>query len=403
MCVCATTTTTMMMMIISRMTGLCSLVLWCCGSYADDQDPTIRPSSNYYGDGIYGSFARTVDQVYQRSVNYMFYNDEPLPPFGAQNISCYPWEPEGEACQKKYAHMKGVVAWDEYGHGFWLIHSFPLFPCGPGAAGSLAPGSSLYKHFSAYCNLQKSEYWGPNDAQTIHAQNALCVSFNGWDAFNRISCLLGVDRPVVYDSRMTASSKSKLPLMYSVSQMDYTVSLPESCNVTYDSHGREPLSSVDETLVSAGGQHLIGFSTSLYFKADLYADLIAPALAADIYSETWWEVSPTSPTDTLPNQCEPPYRVFNVSHMSFGSGQYQSWNNHLNFPCSKCGPCFSSSEVCGSGDHSKWALSDAIYCGADKNRSPSQETRGGGALCLPLGADNGLITSLTSAQSPYSC
>src|ERR1035437_9441434 len=61
-----------------------------------------------------GAIYETLQQLLQPNVGYILYNDE---------------RPDGIPDKGEMGHTKGVLCWDATSNtGFWLIHSWPLFP-----------------------------------------------------------------------------------------------------------------------------------------------------------------------------------------------------------------------------------------------------------------------------------
>lgn len=82
-------------------------------AYADADNPT--PGRSIYSlDSTSGAIHSTLAQLQEEGASYILYNDE---------------RPDGKPDNGELGHTKGVLCWDSQSNtGFWLLHSWPLFP-----------------------------------------------------------------------------------------------------------------------------------------------------------------------------------------------------------------------------------------------------------------------------------
>ena len=298
-------------------------------AYADTSSSALKNSTNTFASSSSTTaLSATLSQLYQglKTVSYVFYSDQP--PTKKREI-------EGDK-----AHSKGVLAVDDNGSGFWLIHSTPLFPKGPSSS---------------------SKFAYMEDSQVNNGQNFLCVTFNGWSAFQNIGAQLLTVRPDIYDSKLTSKATKSAANLKSLVDGQYV---------------KTGLTSI-KTITSAGGTQFRSFAKSGYYPrgTDLWDEFVAPNLRNSLLVQTWRNGA----GGPMPNNCTAKYKVNNVENMNLLKVEWKA-----------------------TTDHSKWAVSSSStwYCGGDVNRMDSQGDRGGGALCFQ---NSKLSSSVRSALSSTKC
>nr|CDS28489.1 deoxyribonuclease ii [Hymenolepis microstoma] len=221
-----------------------------------------------------------------------------------------------------YGHMKGLFAFLENSRGFWLIHSVPKL--------------SMESNMFVYPNSSKE-----------YAQHFLCVTLN-YSCLETIADHLAISRPLILSFRLPESIEKSIPKLKKIfnheAERNASLFLSSFLNATKDD------------------VFLRVFSKSRKFNQDLYSDLVAPALKAPLYVETWRHSA-----SNLPSNCTTEYWVKNIEKLE--------WPKSMNVK-------FKSTQ-----DHSKWTTStneegEKWTCFGDINRSVSQFARGGGTLCV---------------------
>ena len=300
-------------------------------SYTDSfvTSQTVSTSKKSFTTGSTSCLNYTLSQLWSTSKkSYMFYNDQPP---GSAKRSVYD-EVEEELLKSfdvresvDYAHAKGIVAVDEDGYGFWLIHSTPLFPLAP---------------------IQTNSFKYMDDSQVTKGQNYLCVSFKTWGTFDSIGGQLQVMKPDVYAQVMTSKAQTNAPSLYQ-----------SAVNNVYYKNA----TAKKATLTSTSGTKFASFSKSGYYGSgwDLYSEYVSPQLKQSLAVETWRQGVGTP----LSSNCSVTggRTVVNVNQLTMNGN---SWKY--------------------TSDHSKWAIStgSSWFCGCDINRMASQGKRGGGCLCF---------------------
>lgn len=289
----------------------------------------------------------TLSQLYGTNgrVTYSMFNDQP--PGGKE-------EHEGVEMWKM-GHTKGILASNETGHGFWMVHSMPRFPERPEEG----------KEFS-YMKYEETEF----------AHNFMCVSIKGWEQFDRIGeSILQFNRPYYYAKEgFTEEVKEKAPEWYA--------------SVIEGKHVVGPKSSVLSDIEERGVIKAFA-KTGFYGKGwDIYSNLLAPTFDSNlIYVQTWR----TEKGEPLRSTCTGPLgdpgqkgSVYNAKEISFGQwgsgyAPFTKWNYEE--------------------DHSKWAIATGSawidyqskpfswFCGCDIDRMAWQGNRGGGCLCVKMPMD----------------
>lgn len=299
-------------------------------AYGDSSASTLKTSSNTFSTRSASALNATLSQLFPSpaSTTYFFYNDQP--PTTTREIM-------GDD-----AHAKGVLAVDDKGTGFWLVHSTPLFPKGPS---------------------KTSKFAYMEDSQVENGQSFLCVSFSTWNAFQNIGAHLLTLRPDIYDSKITTKAKTSAPNLNTLFTGGYTKVSAIS----------------DKTLNTAGGAKFKAIAKSGYFPRgyDLWDEVVAPKLRVNLFVQTWRNGA----GDPLVNNCTASYKVNNVEKMNLLG---VSWK--------------------AGSDHSKWAVSASTssnwVCIGDVNRMASQGVRGGGTLCIQ---NTNLAKSIRSAVTVTKC
>lgn len=92
-------------------------------------------------------------------------------------VLAYNDEPPGAKTDGLNGHTKGMVVANEE-HGFWLIHSVPMFP-----------------------NLDGDEGYAYPETGHLYGQSALCISVNGTQV-NKIGKQLLYNEPHVYEFKV---------------------------------------------------------------------------------------------------------------------------------------------------------------------------------------------------------
>ena len=254
----------------------------------------------------------TVNQFYGdigSSYAYAMYNDEP------------PNAPEND----DRAHSKGAILFNGE-QGFWLVHSIPKWP------GALSQG---YQEPS-----QKT--WS-----ITYAQSLMCTSFH-IDRLDDIAEIQMVQWPTVYSANISSDLAAEHP--------QFALWISGEKTIWHKNKTKTKTT----PLVSYNGRHMTHFAKSEYCECDLWGDVVAPGLPANMRTETWQN----GDGGKLPDYCSPTYNysATNITNIAMRDGV--SWKE--------------------TQDHSKWGVSDSegrTVCIGDINRQESQADRGGGALC----------------------
>jgi deoxyribonuclease-2 len=270
--------------------------------YADTTQIQLSQSAHDLNDTIAGALANTLTNLWTapETAGYAIFNDEPFN------------EPVSFTC----GHTKGIWAWDtDSKTGFILTHSIPIFPAGP-------------SQVSAYQALS-SNAW-------TYAQNMACFSFD-IDTLSKMASNAKLTNANLYDVRVPPDTPTEIAEFANGSKMENPI-----CSQL--------------TIQTLGGQGLSYFAKSGEWDGELYAECLAPGLAADVLVESWIRGSAEGPS------CNGTQSVYDIQELNFGSGfEYKE-----------------------SSDHSKWAVTGdgSVFCSADINRMTTQYARGGGAICM---------------------
>lgn len=270
--------------------------------YADTNQITLSQSAHDLNDTTVGALAHTMRQLWSASetTGYAIFNDEPVN------------EPVSFTC----GHTKGIWAWDTSAKtGIILTHSIPIFPAGPSQV-------STYQALS-------SNAW-------TYAQNLACFSFD-IDTLSTMAIAAKLTSANLYDVRVPSDTPTELSEFANGSQ-----TAERTCSQLQT-----------QTL---GGEPIRYFAKSGVWDGELYAECLAPGLAADVLVESWIRGSAEGPS------CNGTQSVYDIQELNFGSGfEYKE-----------------------SSDHSKWAVTadGSVFCSADINRMTTQYVRGGGAICM---------------------
>lgn len=289
-------------------------------AYTDSNNSTndLKLSMGRFETGYASGLNYTLTQIYGQpanSLSFVLFNDDPPKPDAKRSVE------EAEATQK--AHAKGVVAVDNQGNGFWLLHSVPKFPMSP---------------------LDTTTFEYMDDSQVKYAQSLLCVSFSGWSTFNNIGYQLQVYKPQFYPSSLSTTMQANAPNLYDAAE--------------FGKYENSAMTSVKE-LKTKRGMNIKSFAKTGYYGDgwDMYDELLAPTLADSMYVETWRQGS----GGPLPSNCTTQYEVMNIDYMDLDG---VAWKY--------------------TADHSKWGITESktwvCICGI--NRMASQGKRGGGGLCF---------------------
>jgi deoxyribonuclease-2 len=270
---------------------------------------------------------KTLTQVYKKSAasGYIMYNDEP---------------PAGKM-DGRYGHTKGVLAYDtRTDTSFWLLHSTPKFPTVDGPAFP--------------------------DSGVGNGQSFLCIALKDLATAEKIAAIMRVQQqPQVYASVFPKSLHKDSPLR----------SLEDDVDLSAKDQPDTFLFS------SSGGQSFRLFAKNRRWGGDLWRELVAEKLGADLEVETWRrleldrDASSSKESDTGKEDVED-VRYINLEHL----GVPFEWHY--------------------TKDHSKLGTSkeyDWVIV-ADINRDRSQASRGGGAVAFQ---NQSLWDSLTRAEVIY--
>ena len=236
-------------------------------------------------------------------------------------------EPPGGSASSSYAHSKGVMLLSDAASsdaaGFHLVHSKPNWPL-PKSDGLTVPPDFDY------------------------GQSFLCVAVDSAN-FETIAAAQSVNYPYVYDFNVPSPS-----------------ALPNLAGLTAKTKSGEDTAA--SVVTSTGGAKVTVFAKSKAWGKDLYQDLVAPTLADSIYVETWRDGS----GGKLPSFCKG-----NDPDVPDHSSEYDVlFVNNVTMP--------DGATWLGTKDHSKWAVAneEGAACFGDINNMCSQESRGGGTVCV---------------------
>lgn len=287
--------------------------------YASAKEDLYQPTTSL-NDTTRGALATTLQQLWAEGTSYVLFNDEP---------------PQSSTYNFTVGHTKGILATDET-TGFYIIHSLPKFPTGPG---------------------QASSYRGLSSNTWTYAQNLYCASFP-LQALDNAAYAFQLNLPLIYDSFLTTA---------------VALAAPNISALAKGKSSSAPICAYHSFTTLGGAPHIL-FAKSSQWNKDLWSSCVAPVLKEDLVVESWIRGSAIGPS------CTSSYTVLDAQDISFNT--VFTWNeyndNHTRVYGST--PFHYSSEM----DHSKWASSSdgSITCHGDINRMTTQFTRGGGALCF---------------------
>lgn len=231
---------------------------------------------------------------------YVFYNDE---------------KPDGSK-STTYAHAKGIIGFDGT-QGFWLIHSMPKWP-----------------------EIPTKKYKGLPDKR--YGQSFMCLTLD-LKNIEKVAEGMIINHPWIYASNLPSSLEKKMPNFAGLIDGD---KVKDPTQKSFD-------------LKTVGGHPFTQFAKNKQGLFDLYEDVVAPGINADMATETWQNGGHLSG-----NFCKPKYK-YQVQNINTVSVNGVEWGTHQ--------------------DHSKWGISTSKgskwVCVGDINRQTSQAKRGGGTVC----------------------
>ncbi|KAL3311318.1 hypothetical protein Ciccas_010104 [Cichlidogyrus casuarinus] len=246
--------------------------------------------------------------------------------FGMYNDQTQP-EPVqlGTSYSYWWGHMKGLIAFDQQGYGFWLIHSVP----------KMSASNTTYEY--------------PKTGQK-YAQNMMCISLRKDDSLSSIIESMIISRPLFQAYYIADEVRQDYPNLLQLFQNERIASK----NVTF----------VKDFKTSANSIEVRYFSKAIKFNNDLYSELVAPNIMTSMQMEGWRHGK-----GRLESECTEKFHVENIKQVS--------WSQ------------FGMPDVTFEtlSDHAKWAVSvpDAKSkwtCLGDINRMSTQFRRGGGTMCF---------------------
>lgn len=255
-----------------------------------------------------GALTHTTQQLWRNDVDgYAIFNDE---------------VPGESSYSFTYGHTKGYFAFDTNENGFWLSHSFPLFPVGP---------------------ENSSKYLGLGGNAWTYAQSVICISVNAI-ALDSLAYKFLLNRPQVYDSKLNSGVAQNYDNITKLIGGGYS-------SAAICAYGDFPIEG------ASSGRTFRLFAKSTQWKNDLYSQCVAPAFNNTLWVETWIRGSAEGPACP-----EGGPQTLDVQSVNLGSGA--SWSE--------------------TQDHSKWAigLQNNVVCIGDINRMTTQFARGGGTTCV---------------------
>ena len=286
---------------------------YCFASSENDWKPS---ASDLRLDQGQGAIYETLAQL--SNADYILYNDE---------------RPDGKPDNGELGHTKGVLAWDTASEtGFWLLHSWPLFPV-LGAVNAPTPD---------------------------YGQTFLCLSLTLSSLQEIASQMIGHQEPQVYASTVNTSgsgSTATVSVMTGPTAID-PLSILGSGHVS-----SKPAPSFDSLdLTTVGGMPFKVLAKNRQWNDDFWNDGVGPALDCTLEVETWIRgaIAPVADAGGV-------YRCIDVKFVNLGS-----LGMTVAFP--------------ETSDHAKHAISNdpnnPYVCVGDINRMVSQRKRGGGCIAF---------------------
>ena len=276
-------------------------------------------------DAIGATLASLYDSKKSDDDAYGMWNDQPSKEHGAGAI---------------YAHSKGVFHTDEK-QGFYLIHSMPSFPTTHDEKYQQLPGGKFGQTFMCM-TLKTSEFDKlGEDLQTMHAYF--------------FDSKFGIDSiPAMKDASEKVENKEE--------QAKETV------------------------YTTVGGEKFTHFSKGRYWGRQLYEDLVAEKLGADLITETWQNGASKNVVPTFCEGNDYNHTIVNVMGLKLGDDEWKE-----------------------TQDHSKWAITSkgfdrdgskgAMACIGGINRQFSQSKRGGATMCIEnFDLNSELFDAITSYE-----
>ena len=225
--------------------------------YATASDELYAPSYSL-NDTTRGALSYTLQQLWAEGTSYVLFNDEP---------------PGQIDYNFTVGHTKGVLATDGT-TGFYLVHSLPKFPTGPG---------------------EVSTYGGLSPNTWTYAQNLYCASFP-LAALDRIAYAFQLNLPLLYDFHLDPA---------------VAVAAPNISALVKGKFSTAPICA-HTSLTTLGGNPHIFFTKTSQWNNDLWSSCVAPALQTDLVVESWIRGSAIGPSCTQ-------YPVLDASEISFSS------------------------------------------------------------------------------------
>jgi deoxyribonuclease-2 len=237
--------------------------------YHDDQTP-LHEDSGSVTSTTRNPLYHTLAPVYSAdgcSIGYVMVSDQP---------------PDEADSTSTYAHMKGVILFDE-DNGLYLTTSVPHFPPDPALRGYEYPSTG-----------------------TDNGQSFQCMSLEHYQIESMAKLFL-IARPWVYAQYMPPFAKSALPSVASLAVKGFDKSRTSGSVVIQTRKGKKL------TLLAKSGP----------WGQEFYHDLVAPTLKADLIVEGWRKGSGNLPTD-----CSGSYKVYNAQTVKFGEVQWVTTKDH---------------------------------------------------------------------------
>lgn len=237
-------------------------------AYMDPQTPLNKSKHNMNSTSV-GALGETMQQLWSsKSVEYIIWNDEPLPPQKLYNFTT--------------GHTKAVWAWDlKSGDAFILKHSVPLFPAGPGLT---------------------SKYLGLGSNAWMYGQNAACFS-TSVDSLAALAVPLLLTVPSIYDRRISAATPASLAAL-----ANGAFSTDPVCSIL--------------SFRTRGGTNITYFGKSTQWNNELYSECIAPTLNVSLAVESWIRGSAEGPACAATE-------VLDIQKVRYpGLGDFSEYDDH---------------------------------------------------------------------------
>ena len=280
-----------------------------------DRISTHESGLGYFYRDASSKFIEGPGDLNQNSDNPLYYTLSPMysgvSDIGYILVSDQP--PNGKSVSATRAHQKGVMIFDK-DNGIYLEHSVPRFP----------PDPATTKTYSF------------PDSGVTYGQSFLCLTLEHSDLDQVLKTYL-VNFPYVYSQNIPSYASSKMPTITKLLNQEWN---------------KKDMTIVSD--VKAGRTEFKLYGKHRKWGLDLYHDLLAPSIKADIFAESW-----PNGVGTMNSDCSGSYRAYNVLHLSFSSIDWKR-----------------------TKDHSKWGVASTTVCIGGINRQESQKTRGGGAFCV---------------------